>query len=177
MEGETPSSTIETTPKIEAEPLSGENKKIVLADYETVCNSISDILQGTKSNMAVDDPLYLEPTTKGETLDLDTKHTYGQIADMPTLIYFKRIRAALEHALVHNWIPSDLAPPNAGETINNLVKVPPGRGQGGPRNGRQGRKRGGGGRGRFGRGFRRGRGRARGGKKKESEGGEENNEH
>jgi hypothetical protein len=160
---------VETTEKIQAEPLSEEAKSAVLGDYATVCAAITQILEGKQSNMAVDEPLYVTPTTKGDPLDLDTKHTYGHIADMPTLIYFKRIRAALEHALVHNWIPSDLAPPNASELISSLVK--PGRGAGGPRNGRSGgRRRGGGGRGRFGRGSRRGRGRGRGrGKDKEND--------
>merc|ERR1712146_109851 len=130
--GET--SAVDKVEKVKADPLSAEVKAKVLADYATVSTSISQILDGSANNLAVDVASYLTPTTKGDPLPLDTKHAYGQIEDMPTLIYFKRIRAALEHALVHNWIPNDLEPPSAGEEISNLVKTPAGRGHGGPRN-------------------------------------------
>jgi len=158
--------------KVKADPLSAEVKAKVLADYATVCASISQIFDGSANNLAVDVASYLTPTTKGDPLPLDTKHTYGQIEDMPSLIYFKRIRAALEHALVHNWIPNDLEPPSAGEEISNLVKAPAGRGPGGgpPRNNGRGRRGGRGFRGRSRRGYRGGRGRGRGGRgKKEND--------
>jgi len=159
----TQTSAVEQVERVKADPLTAEVKAKVLADYAFVCNAISGILNGSENNLAVDVATYLTPTTKGDPLPLDTKHTYGQIQDMPSLIYFKRIRAALEHALVHNWIPNDLEPPSAGEEISNLVKTPAGRGQGGPRN--RARRGGQGGRGRFRRGYRAYRGgRGRGGR-------------
>merc|ERR1712146_139100 len=171
--GET--SAVDKVEKVKADPLSAEVKAKVLADYATVSTSISQILDGSANNLAVDVASYLTPTTKGDPLPLDTKHAYGQIEDMPTLIYFKRIRAALEHALVHNWIPNDLEPPSAGEEISNLVKAPAGRGPGeGPRrNNGRGRRGGRGFRGRFRRGFRGGRGRGRGGRGKKENDNEE----
>jgi len=163
-------SAVDQVERVKADPLTAEVKKIVLSDYETVCNAISGILNGSEHNLAVDVATYLTPTTKGDPLPLDTKHAYGKIEDMPSLIYFKRIRAALEHALVHNWIPNDLEPPSAGEEISNLVKTPAGRGPGGPPRNRA-RRGGRGGRGRFRRPYRGGRGRGgRGGRgKKEND--------
>lgn len=172
MEGPPPTETPEATPP-QVPPMTDEDRTLILQHHKEVSSLITDLLEGKTGNTKVVDPDFLAPTVSGEAVPLDTKHEYGQVADMPLIIYYKRIRASLEHVLVHGYIPNDLQPPRAGETLDKYVRAPPTGRNGkplGPRRGRRGGRGGGRGRGRGGRRGGRGRGRGRG--EGEDEGGE-----